>query len=55
MTGKQPVPFSQYRPSFCGSPNLVRANVYILERLLLEVHSISIVQPAYMDRPESLG
>ena len=33
----------------------VRANVYILEHFVLGVHSLSIVQTAYMGCPESSG
>ena len=33
----------------------VRANVYILERPPVGVHSISMDQTHYLDRPEILG
>ena len=41
--------------SFRIGDNQVRANVYILERPPVGVHSVSMVHTNYLDRPERSG
>ena len=41
--------------SICGCFYQVRANMYSLERPPIGVHSISMVQTHYLDRPDRSG